>query len=64
MPKEIVEKLNHEVNAVLMQPEVKAKLLERGLDADPMTPAQLAEHLRKESATWGKVAKDAKLPLE
>ena len=63
-PDEAVARMNQAIAAVVAQPEVKAKLLERGLDADPMTPAQLAEHLRKESATWGKVAKDAKLPLE
>ena len=64
MPKEIVEKLNREVNAVLKLPDVAKKLHERGLDADPMTPDQFAEHLRKESATWAKVAHDAKLPQE
>ena len=64
MPKEVVEKLNREINAILKQPDMKAKLLERGLDADPMTPAELGEHLRKEAATWGKVARDAKLPQE
>ena len=64
MPKEIVEKLNREINAVLKEPEIAKKLHERGLDADPMTPEQLAAHLRKEAATWGKVARDAKLPQE
>jgi len=64
MPKEIVEKLNREINAVLKEPDIAKKLQERGLDADPMTPEQLATHLRKEAATWGKVARDAKLPQE
>jgi tripartite-type tricarboxylate transporter receptor subunit TctC len=61
MPKELVEKLNHEVNAVLALPDVAKQLHERGLDADPMTPEEFGEHLRKEAATWAKVAKDAKL---
>jgi tripartite-type tricarboxylate transporter receptor subunit TctC len=64
MPKAIVEKLNHEINAILKDPEVAKKLHERGLDADPMTPAALGQHLRKEAATWAKVARDAKLPQE
>jgi len=64
MPKEIVEKLNREINAVLKEPDVAKKLHERGLDADPMTPEQLGQHLRKEAETWGKVARDAKLPQE
>jgi len=64
MPKEVVDKLNHEINAVLALPDVAKQLHDRGLDADPMTPAQFGEHLRKEAAIWGKVAKDAKLPQE
>ncbi len=64
MPKEVVEKLNREINAILKQPDMAKKLHERGLDADPMTPDQLGEHLRKEAATWAKVAHDAKLPQE
>jgi tripartite-type tricarboxylate transporter receptor subunit TctC len=64
MPKEIVDKLNREINAVLKQPDVAKKLHERGLDADTMTPEELGQHLRKEAATWAKVARDAKLPQE
>ena len=64
MPKEVVDKLNREVNAILALPDVAKQLHDRGLDADPMTPDQLGQHLRKEAAIWGKVAKDAKLPQE
>ena len=64
MPKEIVERLNREINAVLKEPDVAKKLHDRGLDPDPMTPEQLGQHLRKEAETWGKVARDAKLPQE
>ena len=64
MPKEIVDKLNHEINAVLALPDVAKQLHDRGLDAEPMSPEQLGQHLRKEATTWAKVAKEAKLPQQ
>jgi tripartite-type tricarboxylate transporter receptor subunit TctC len=63
-PKEVVEFLNREINAVLKDPEIAKKLHDRGVEPDPMTPAQLASHFEKEAATWGKVAKDAKIKPE
>ena len=63
-PKEVVERLNREINAILVKPEIAKQLHDRGLDADAMTPAQLGEHLKKEAATWAKVAHDAKLKPE
>jgi tripartite-type tricarboxylate transporter receptor subunit TctC len=63
-PKEIVEKLNREVNAILVKPDVAKQLHERGLETDTMTPDELGQHLRKEATTWAKVARDAKLKPE
>jgi tripartite-type tricarboxylate transporter receptor subunit TctC len=63
-PKEIVERLNHEINAILTQPAVAKQLHDRGLEPDTMTPEELGQHLRKEAATWAKVARDAKLKQE
>ena len=60
-PREIVDRLNREINAILTSPEVTKQLHERGLEADTMTPEELGEHLKKEAATWAKVARDAKL---
>jgi len=60
-PREIVERLNREINAILRKPEIAKQLHDRGLEADTMSPEQLGQHLKKEAATWAKVAKDAKL---
>jgi tripartite-type tricarboxylate transporter receptor subunit TctC len=60
-PREIVERLNREINAILVKPEIAKQLHDRGLEVDAMSPAQLGEHLKKESATWAKVAREAKL---
>ena len=63
-PKEVVERLNREINAILTKPEIARQLHERGLEADTMTPDELGQHLKKEAATWAKVARDAKLKPE
>ena len=63
-PKEIVDRLNREVNAIITKPEIGKQLHERGLEVDTMTPDELGQHLRKEEATWAKVARDAKLKPE
>jgi tripartite-type tricarboxylate transporter receptor subunit TctC len=63
-PREIVDKLNREVNAILVKPDVAKQLHERGLETDTMTPDELGQHLRKEAATWAKVAREAKLKPE
>jgi tripartite-type tricarboxylate transporter receptor subunit TctC len=63
-PKEIIDRLNREINAILVQPDVAKQLNERGLEPDTMTPEELGQHLKKEAATWAKVARDAKLKQE
>jgi len=63
-PKEIVDRLNREINAVLRKPEIVKQLQERGLEADTMSPEELGQHLKKEAAIWAKVARDAKLKPE
>jgi tripartite-type tricarboxylate transporter receptor subunit TctC len=63
-PKEIVDRLNREVNAILVKPDIAKQLHDRGLDADTMSPEELGQHLRKEADIWAKVARDAKLKAE
>ena len=63
-PKEVVDFLNREINAVLKDPDVADKLHKRGVEPDAMTPAQLESHFQTEAAKWGKVARDAKIKPE
>ena len=60
-PKDVVDKLNREINAIVKLPDIAKQLHDRGVDVDPMTPEELGQHLRKEAATWAKVARDAKM---
>jgi tripartite-type tricarboxylate transporter receptor subunit TctC len=47
VPRQIIERLNAETVAVLNQPEIRERLKQQGVDADPGTPAQLAAHIKR-----------------
>ena len=51
-PKAIVERLNSEINKILAQPEIKAKLLEAGADVRSGTVEQFAQFTSSESEKY------------
>ncbi|HBI82284.1 MAG TPA: LacI family transcriptional regulator [Alcaligenaceae bacterium] len=63
-PQPVIDYLNKELNAVLMLPEVKAKLETLGIEATPGTPAQFSKELASDLARYGKVIKDANIKAE
>src|SRR5688572_12082784 len=59
-PREVLERLNGELNRVLNHPEVKQQLLaQQGAEAWPSTPAQARAHVHAELAKWGKIVQSA-----
>jgi tripartite-type tricarboxylate transporter receptor subunit TctC len=57
-PREIVGRLNTELNRVLGQADVKQQLLaSQGADAWPSTPAEARAHVAAEIEKWGRVVK-------
>ena len=54
-PRAIVDRLSADVVAVLSQPEVRERLKQQGVDADPGTPAQLAAHIKLETARFSRL---------
>ena len=64
MPREIVERLNKEVNAALKRPEVLEKLQGYGYAAEGTTPERLLEINRDDLALWRRLVKEAGIPLE
>ena len=54
-PADIVEKLNDEINAVLADPKVIARLAEFGGAPMPMTPVQFGQFVANETDKWAKV---------
>ena len=57
-PREIVERLNREVNQVLAQPDVRERLLGEGAEITPMSPEQFASFVRSESDQYGNVVEE------
>jgi tripartite-type tricarboxylate transporter receptor subunit TctC len=58
-PAEIVNKLNQEVNAALVDPKMKARLAEFGGTVMPGPPADFGKFIAVETEKWGKVVKFA-----
>ena len=58
-PADIVEKLNNEINAVLTDPKVIARLAEIGGVPMPMTRVQFGQFVANETEKWAKVVKFA-----
>src|SRR5262245_3016498 len=56
-PREIIERLNRDMNACLSDPAIKAKLAEVGTTPMLLTPAELGAHLVAETEKWAKVVK-------
>ncbi len=63
-PKQIVTKLNTEIVKILNMPDVRERLLTQGHEPDPTTPEEFAEYIKTEITRWGKVIKDARIPLQ
>jgi tripartite-type tricarboxylate transporter receptor subunit TctC len=63
-PRETVMRLNTEINRILAQPDVKAKLLDAGADVMPMAVDQFAGFVKSESAKFLQIIKDANLKPE
>jgi tripartite-type tricarboxylate transporter receptor subunit TctC len=58
-PAEIIDRLNREINAGLVDPRLKAKFVELGSTVLPGSPAVYAKLLADETEKWAKVVKAA-----
>ena len=63
-PKPIVDKMAAEIKRILDQPDVKAKLLEIGAVASPMTPDEFVKFIDAERAKWADVVKASGAKLD
>lgn len=63
-PRAVIEKLNRESVAAIQSPEIKAKLVSQGVEPEPLSPEQLGEKIRAETARWGKVVKAAGVKVQ
>jgi len=63
-PREIVMKLNAEINRILNLDNVSERLVSQGLIPIGGTPERLAERMKSDYVKWGKVVKDIGLKVE
>ena len=63
-PPEIIAKLNHEINEVLAEPEIKKRLTELGGAPLITTPEDFGSMVKAETEKWGKVVKSADIKIE
>ena len=63
-PKEIVDKLNAEIRAMVARPDVKTYWEKQGTETMSLTPAESEAFLRAELEKWTKVVKTANIKLE
>ncbi len=63
-PPDIVARLNREINAVLVMPDVKGPLAKAGMYVVGGTPEQFAAHISSEIERWGKVIRSRNIRIE
>jgi tripartite-type tricarboxylate transporter receptor subunit TctC len=57
--RDIVQRLNREVTAILAMQEVRDSLQQQGADAAPSTPEAFGEYIRSEIEKWAKLVKSS-----
>jgi tripartite-type tricarboxylate transporter receptor subunit TctC len=62
-PAEIIEKLNKEINAVVADRDLKARLVALGIVPMSMTPAEFGKFIADETDKWAKVIKFANIKM-
>jgi tripartite-type tricarboxylate transporter receptor subunit TctC len=60
-PQLIIARLNKEIGAILLLPDVKDFLFRQGIDAAPSSPEDFAKYIKSETGKWEKVIKAAGL---
>jgi tripartite-type tricarboxylate transporter receptor subunit TctC len=57
VPREIITRLNTEINRILLMPDVQERFKAGGVDPVGGPPEKFGDHLKAEIAKWGKVVK-------
>jgi tripartite-type tricarboxylate transporter receptor subunit TctC len=63
-PAEIMGRLNREINACLVNPEIKAQLIGLGATALVLSPGDFGKLMAADIEKWGKVIRVANLRAE
>jgi tripartite-type tricarboxylate transporter receptor subunit TctC len=64
MPKDVTERLNREINALLKRPDVRESLLKQAFDPKGSSTAEFATYVREQYDIWGKAIREAGIQPE
>jgi tripartite-type tricarboxylate transporter receptor subunit TctC len=64
MPKDMIAKLNNEINTLMKEPDMTKRLVELGGDPLVLTPEAFGQEVEAETAKWKKVVEFAGLKVE
>jgi tripartite-type tricarboxylate transporter receptor subunit TctC len=63
-PREVVSRLNEEINRILVDPAVKARLLQGGIDVSPMSVDRFSEFVHTEIVKFAQIIKETGIKSE
>lgn len=63
-PRELVARLNAEINRALTRPDIHAEFTRQGYGVEPRTPEQFATYIKDETVKWAKLIKEAGIRAE
>ena len=63
-PREVVERLQKDIAAVLGEPEIRSRYATLGIEPVGNTPREFGEQIRADLARWEKVVRQAKIRIE
>jgi tripartite-type tricarboxylate transporter receptor subunit TctC len=64
VPKDVVDRLNREINALIQAEDMKKHMETEGLEPAGGTPARFGEILKSEAARWAKVVQQAGIKVQ
>jgi tripartite-type tricarboxylate transporter receptor subunit TctC len=64
VPRDVITRLNVEINRILQLPEVKERLLELGAEPASMTPDEFLAFIRRDNAKWARLIKERGIVIE
>ncbi len=63
-PTAIIDKLNNEINAIVAEPDTRARLVGLGVRPLSMTPAEFGKLIADDTEKWGKVIRSANIKTD
>jgi len=63
-PKDLIGKINADLQKALSEPEVIKRLIEQGAEPSPSSSEELAKYLQRDTERWKKIIRDRKISVE